>query len=428
MFGMFSGGLGRVSKNVRHYLLATALIGFALDGGVFSVLFNLYLLRLDFGPAFIGQVNSMGLLAFALSSFPAGALGTRLGTRRMMLLGLTMMAGSGLSVPLAPLFGPAMVAPLLVLGYVTMFMGVALYFVNSVPFVMDISEVGERSHAFSIQTALLALAAFCGALIGGNLPQLFAWLLGMPDDAAIAYGLGLGIAALLMTPSIWVIARLPQPNGQADEPDDEAPVPQVHRRWRWTSPVVITLFLLSTVRFFQVSGIATVFTFFNVYMDSALSVPTAIIGLVAALGRLLGVPAALLTPMLVARWGAPRTVMLASTVSTLGMVILATSHHWSGAGLGYIGVAAFASMRYPAFMLYSMTLVPPRWRGTLAGAGETAGGLSFAGMALVGGYLIGERGFLSLFLLGGALTLIGTVLFLFWFVLPQPKRATYQAG
>lgn len=428
MFGMFFGGLGRVSRNVRIYLLATALVGFTLDGGVFSVLFNLFLLRLDYGPEFIGQVNSAGLLAFALSSLPAGALGARLGNRRMMLVGLAMMVGGGALVPLAPLLGASVTGPLLIAAYMTLFIGLALYFVNSVPFVMDISSVGERSHAFSMQTALLALAAFCGALIGGNLPQLFAWLLRVPNHAPVIYGGGLLLAALLMAPSIWAIARLPQPTHEADEGEEAEPAPRPGHRWRWDNPVVITLLLLSVVRFFQVSGIATANTFFNVYMDSALQVPTGLIGLVAALGRLLGVPAALLTPMLMARWGAPRTVMLASTVSAVSMVVLATAPHWLGAGAGYIGVAAFASMRYPAFMLYSMTLVPARWRGTLAGAGETAGGLCFAGMALIGGFLIGAQGFLSLFLVGGALTLVGTVLFLLWFVLPQPKPATAHAG
>ncbi|HXF60153.1 MAG TPA: MFS transporter, partial [Caldilineaceae bacterium] len=78
--------------------------------------------------------------------------------------------------------------------------------------------------------------------------------------------------------------------------------------------------------------------------------------------------------------------------------------------------------------VYSMTLVPPRWRSTLNGAGETAGGLSFALMALVGGYLIEAQGFTALFLLSAALTTVGTVLFYLWFVAPRAKRQPAPAS
>lgn len=427
MLAPLFGRLGRVSRNVRIYLLATSVLGFTLDGGVFAVLFNLFLLRLDFGPEFIGQINSAGLLAFALSSIPAGALGARLGNRRMMLAGLAMMVGGGAVVPLAPLLMDGWVPMVLSVAYIILYTGLALYFVNSVPFVMDISSVAERSHAFSMQTALLALAAFGGALIGGHLPRLFSLLLRVPGDTPVVYGAGLFLAALLIAPAVWAILCIPQPVSEVEEGDageSDAGEAQPARRWRWESTVLVTLLLLSVVRFFQVSGTATANTFFNVYMDSALHVPTANIGLVAALGRLLGVPAALVTPMLVARWGAPRTVILASAISTLSMVLLAVAPHWAGAGIGYIGVTAFSSMRYPAFLVYSMTLVPARWRGTLAGAGEMAGGLCFGGMALIGGFLIEAQGFFSLFLFGGVLTLVGTVLFLLWFMLPHSKPAT----
>jgi hypothetical protein len=35
------------------------------------VVFNLYLLRLGYDPTFVGQINSIGLLTFALASMPA---------------------------------------------------------------------------------------------------------------------------------------------------------------------------------------------------------------------------------------------------------------------------------------------------------------------------------------------------------------------
>jgi MFS family permease len=182
--------------------------------------------------------------------------------------------------------------------------------------------------------------------------------------------------------------------------------------------------MLSAVRFFQVSGVATVFTFFNVYMDTELAVATSQIGLVVASARLIGVFAALFTPGLISRVGAPNTVLFASVVSTAAILPLALIPLPFAAGLGFIGVTAISSMRYPSFMIFSTSLVPPKWRGTLAGVGEFAGGLSFAGLAFIGGSMAESQGFPSLFLLGGALTLVGTILFYIWFVLPRAKGAS----
>ena len=47
-------------------------------------------LRLGYGPAFVGQVNAVGGLAFALSSLPSSFLGSRWGNRRTMILGLSL--------------------------------------------------------------------------------------------------------------------------------------------------------------------------------------------------------------------------------------------------------------------------------------------------------------------------------------------------
>ena len=74
----------RFNRDVWLVLITWALMGFAYTG-VFLVLFNLYLLRLGYGPEFVGIVNGVGLIA-ALVSLPAGALGKRWGSRRLLCL------------------------------------------------------------------------------------------------------------------------------------------------------------------------------------------------------------------------------------------------------------------------------------------------------------------------------------------------------
>ena len=57
-------------RDIRLFLVSAAVVGLAWDG-VRAVVLNLYLLRLGYGPEFIGVVNSAGALVFALSCLPA---------------------------------------------------------------------------------------------------------------------------------------------------------------------------------------------------------------------------------------------------------------------------------------------------------------------------------------------------------------------
>ena len=85
-------------RNVRLLLTNSALLGFAIDGGIYSVIFNLYVLRLNFGPEFVGQVNSVANLVFAFGSLAAGWLGMRFGARRICLIRPNPRSPPGCSV------------------------------------------------------------------------------------------------------------------------------------------------------------------------------------------------------------------------------------------------------------------------------------------------------------------------------------------
>ena len=58
------------SRDVRLYLSTAVLIGLSYFG-IQAVLFNLYLLRLGYGPEFIGLVNAAGAVAFSVFCLPA---------------------------------------------------------------------------------------------------------------------------------------------------------------------------------------------------------------------------------------------------------------------------------------------------------------------------------------------------------------------
>ncbi len=401
------------SRNIYLFLVAGLLVGFTFDGGIYSVLFNLFLLRLGYGPEFIGLVNAAGLLAFALCSLPAGMAGKEWGIVRMMQLGVGIMVGGALLVPLAdPMPSPWQEAGLLA-GYASAMAGLALFFVNGAPFIMGSTTSGERNRVFSLQMALLSLAGFAGSLFGGRLPVLFAGLLGLSTAQAAVYRYPLLLAALLLLPALALIAsseevdpRLAEKKSRANPSNEMATV---------AAAPFLLIAVLVLVRFFQVAGVATTSTFFNVYLDTDLGVSTERIGLLSALGRLAAVPAALLVPTLGARWGNRNTVIWASAGTALSFLPLALLPHWTAAGLGFIGVVGLSALRYPAFMVYSMDQIAPEQPGPVAGAGETAAGLSFALVALVGGYLVSDLGFRALFLLAACLSGVGALVFWAYF-------------
>jgi MFS family permease len=406
------------SPNVRLFLFSAFLVGFGFDGGIFSVLFNLYLLRLGYGPEAVGAINSAGLFAFALFSLPAALFGNWWGVRRMILVGLgVLLLGAGL-LPLAEMLGEMLGGGWQQVGltgaYIVVFLGMSLYFVNSAPFMMASTAPANRDHLFSMQTGLMATAAFAGSLVGGALPALFAPMLGTTLDSPVPYRLPLLLAGLLIVPAILVLRRAE--NVAADDNEEEvadkdprAPAPA------GKEPLPIGLFLLLlVVRILQVAGVATVFVFFNVYLDTHLHTATSTIGLISAAGRLIAVPVALLTPVFTRRFGNLNVVVWSCVIVTLGYLPMAFLPTVGAAAVGYIAIVGLSAMRYPATMNFSMRIVAPRQRGTLTGAGEMAAGIAFTSLALGGGYMITRLGYESLFLLTGALNIAGAVIF-WWF-------------
>lgn len=394
------------NRNVLLYFGVAALLGFTIDGGIYSVIFNLYLLRLGHGPEFVGQVNSAGMLIFALGSLPLGMLGGRFGNRRMLIIGMALMSLGCLLLPLGEFMPLAWQEFWLFLAYMLTNVGMAHFYANGPPYIMHITRPDERNHVFSIQSAFWSLAAFAGSLLAGFLPAYFAFALGNSLAEPAPYRFPLLFAGIMLIPALWAVLQMRPDHGQLGASTDDVVSPNRNTPWLMYGLIA----LMALVRLLQVAGAGVVGTFFNVYMDAGLHVSTAQIGLIVATGRFMAVIAALSTPVLAARWGTAQLAIWASFAVALALLPLAYVPVWSAAGLGYIGATAFTSIRYPAFLLHIMELTPARYRSAMSGAGETAAGLSFALMALIGGYLIAQQGYQNLFLLGAAETTLGTLI------------------
>jgi MFS family permease len=394
-----------LSREVRLYLASWAVFGFTLLNGIYPVLFNLYLLRLGYGPEFVGLVNAVGLFGYALFAFPSGILADRFGLRRMMALGVVLSALCNGLQALVEFLPRGWHEPWILVQQGLGTMGISLYFVNSQPFLIEATGSSERNHAYSMRMALGTLAGFVGSLVGGALPDLLALWLGVtlahpaPYRYALLLAAGLCMAGfLLMLPLCKEReVRAKEDAGATGAGSGPAPV--------WTFVAMAFVVLL------RMAGVGTSRTFFNVYLDDGLGVPTAQIGLLFALVQLVAVPAALAMPALSRRWGNFRLVFggtLGIVASTLPLALIP---HWAAATAGRIGVYAISSITDAAMGVYQMEIVPQRWRSTMAGVSSLALGLSWTSLSLGGGYLIAWMGYRTLFLTGGGLTLAGILLF-----------------
>jgi MFS family permease len=413
------------SRDLRFFLVSAVLVSLAWDG-MRAVLLNLYLLRLGYGPEFVGLVNGMGALAFALLCLPAGTMGTRWGSRKVLIAGAGLLTLGFLLLPLAEFMMGSWRTAWFLAATVLTYLGFALYLVNGLPFMMGATTGEERNHAFSFHMALAPLAGFVGSLVAGVLPGVFAALMGVSLEEAAPYRFPLWLAALLLVPG--VLALLSTGSGDAWEAQASTSRAAVTGNGR---PPYKLIAAIAVSMAFRLGGRGTVLTFFNVYLDQGLGVSTALIGVLSAAGLLLSVPAALVAPSLVARWGNPRTIFGGKLGMALCVLPLALVPHWAAAGLGFMGSGIFFSVTVGPIRLFSQELVTPRWRATMASAFMMGAGSALAGMSLVGGYAIAAFGYRTVFLAAAGLMAMGAFFFWSWFRVPRgeyARRAVAQDG
>jgi MFS family permease len=419
MLTAYLSALRQTNRNVRLYLVSVALLGFTASGGIQPVLLNLYLLRLGHGLDFVGLFNATGGLGFALFSLLASAMSRRWGHRRMMIWGLGLVIVSSVLLPLAEFVPAAWQKIALLLTRVPTSLGFGLFIVSANPFLMSSTTVRERTHVFSVQTALWPLVGFFGSLVGGFLPGFFAVLADIPLDSAAVFRYSLLLGAALMAPSLLALLATRPTDDEVQRRETSEDTPPVPR-----GPIAFIVLVL----LLQTGCLALVGTFFNVYLEVDLGVSTVLIGVLFAAGQLTSGIATLATPLLSARWGHTKVIIWGSLATSLSLLPLVLFAHWGAAAIGYVGVTALGMMRVPAFMVYQQEMVPPRWWALMSGVANMAAGLSYSLANLSGGYLIPVLGYPRLCLLSNGLMVAGTLTFWAYFRVPRGEYANSGAA
>jgi MFS family permease len=398
MITIFLQKLRVFSRDARLFLLTYALWGGFF--GIQGVLFNLYLLRLGYGPEFVGWVNGIGRLIFGLFS-------------RTIIAGMCLgAAGFGL-LPLAELIPVALRQGWVLTTFSLGWLGGALYVVNGNPFLMGATTTDERHHVFSVREALIPLAGVAGSLVGGLIPALLVRAFGVSLDQPATYRYPLLFAAALLIPGVPTLLA----TREVVVEQEQKRVTQMGATPYGLIALLALVILLRSTR--------TELTFFNVYLDAGLHVPISLIGVLMAVGKALAVPCVLIVPLLIERWGQFRTILVGTIGMALCLLPLALLPHWGAASLGYVGATALGLIVGPTFTVCTQEIVPSRSRALMSGATTMASGVSTSAMALGGGYIITVLGFPSLFLTGAGLT--ATAALAFWSCFRVPRGAPVRS-
>ena len=369
--------------------------------GMYLVLLNLYLLRLGYGPEFIGLVQGTGIFAIAVLSVPASAAGGRWGLHGVIVTGIFASSLALVALSLADLTPESIRAAWILLFNLASTAALTLHYVNSSPYQMAISTEADRAYQFSLRWVFVSLGAFAGSVLAGFLPDAFALFPGVEPDSAEAFRFAMltGSLLLLLAPLAMMAAGSSQ-------------VTQASARREASDPAPLKLLAaIALIMLLASACMAAGRIFANVYLDSALAVSTPRIGLIIAIGHIMGVPGALLMPKLVRHAGGGNTTLLGFLGASLMMLPLALIPHWAAAGVALVVLNALGAIVEPAFSMFSLILVRDSWRPTMAGVTITSGSASYGFISLAGGYVIAGPGFAFFFLAAGALSLLGVAVF-----------------
>ena len=398
------------NRSVRLYMVSAAIVGLTTYGGIYATLSNLFLVRLGYGPEFIGLVNAVGSVGWAVFCLPIGWLGTRWGPRRVMIAGLVALSLSNALMPLAGLIPRGWDAPWLVGVNVIGAAGMAAFIVESNPFLMAASSFEERRHVYAAASAVWPLSAFVGGILAGVMPGLYAAATGVPLTEVAPYRFPLLVAAALTVPAVLVMQGTEQTPRFVSRPSASAGASGPPRAAAGRLPLGLIM-ILTLALSLQVCSEASVRTFFNVYLDTGLGVPTVQIGLLMAISQVVAVLPVLAMPALLMRLGNGRAFVWTSLAVAATLVPMALVARVGVAALAYVGTIALAFMARPAIQMYQMEAVKPAWRNAMAGTTAAGTGLGWAVVGLGGGFLIMARGYPSMFLAAAGLTALGALVF-----------------
>jgi MFS family permease len=391
------------SRNARLFMVH--VVGMDVIYGTWAVLFNLYLLTVGFDIGFIGLRILLASGARALLAIPAGLISDRIGRK------LSFILGDGLGALMSLIAISTTNAELLLVTAVIGGIFSALHGVAEPAFMAENSEDFERVHLFSVSSGTRTAAAIIGSALAGLVPLIFA---GVGNEGivslyrTVAYlGIGGWFASLIPAVMLRQTAT-PAPAPIQGLRSIFAGVKHRDRIIQLTAPeVMISL------------GAGFALPLMNVFFHENLDSPAVEIGATFAAGEAFLVVGAFLAPIVAARLGKVRSVVLTRMASIPFILLIGFSPDVAGAfgsvftiaGLAYIARITFFNMASPVRSAFAMEVLDPGERGTQVGI-EMALASALSGLSsYVGARLMDMGDYSTPFIVMAGCYFIGTLMF-----------------
>jgi len=410
--------LRRLPREAWVVFGSAVALGFTWSG-LLDAIVSLYVVRMGYGPEFVGASSAAANMGYALAALPGAALATRIGARRGQIVGaLGWMAGL-LMVSFADLVPVSWQVVYIIVGRVLAAAGMAVGMVCQQPFLVRVTGETDRPLAFALMIALRPVGAALGGMMGGLLPGALVKL-GLGDRLTSLtqprpYGLTLALGALVYLPVIWSLLTLPRddPGWLAQHQDSDAAVVGVAlagNRGALRGPMpTLVLAAIGLVCALRVGGEFTARVFFSVHADANLGATAAQIGTMVAVSNLLSIPAPLVTPALVRRHGRVSTVAASAMGVALSIGLMTAGGSWATLALGFIGLTVLAAAARAVWSLMIQELVEDGWRPASSAIANLTSGLGTMAASSAGGLLAARVGYPATFAASAALVGLGAV-------------------
>jgi MFS family permease len=336
------------SYNARLFLLGTLLGGVVVS--IYGLVLNFYLVSLGFRQDFLGFVASLFQLVTLLASLPAGVVSDVLGRKRALVIGTII---NGLSLLGLVVFTSAEGIILMTALYGASY---ALLIVTGPPFLMENSSGSERTHLFSMYSALSAMSGIAGGFIGGYFPTWLGGWLGVGPQESRAYQAALVATVLIGLLSVLPILRMRQSGGSARRMA-RRPLSGVRSEGKLLFRLLFPNLLLGL-------GAGLFLPFANVFLRTQYHVSDNEVGTVFSLAALVAGVAIALGPIPAQRFGKIRSVVIEQAISIPLLFVMGFSPFFPLAMLAYLFRTAFMQTSGPIFNAFTMEVVSEETRAT----------------------------------------------------------------
>ncbi len=389
----------RVPRYRRNlWLLLVACVAAFVGIGVQALVLNLYLIGVGFREDFLGLYSFANTAGIGVAAFVAGRAANRFGSRRTLLGAVIVLAASSAALVVSH--------DNIVLLVVAVVNGAALahIFVPSATFVMDNAEPEQRSTAYAGYFAAQSVAMVIGSFLGGTLPTA---TIGSSEATSAGYVWTLIIAAGLT--AIGVIpmyladdSRASGSSGTSLRLSAKIDQRSQERRDMWW--VVGSNMLVAASMGFALP-------FINVFFNQQLGADTVQIGFIFALASGAMVVASISGPIVGRRFGVVPTIVACRGLTVPILVGLAFSPTIAVAASLYVGRTLVTNITWPVDNAFTMELVSPERRATLAALRSASWNFAWALTSGIAGLMIVGIGFTSIFLVSSVFMVLGCIAF-----------------